>query len=576
MITFNYKNWSIVAVLLLFGVLQSVVTISHATGFDCASVTEIPNSECEALVDFYDSTNGSDWISNTGWKQTNTPCSWYGVSCDSGHISELHLDNNNLSGALSDMADLPFLQNVTLSDNQLSGGIPDFQLPLLQELQISGNPFGGTLPDFSNMANLREFRCGQCQLTGTIPDFSNMTHLRSLWLDNNQLSGTVPSFTNLTTLETLELMFNAFDNIPDISGLPGLIYLGLGYNQLTGNIPDFSHISNLEWLDLNNNQLTGSIPDFSNLPNLKNINLYSNNLTGTIPTFSASPRLESIGLGNNYLEGQFPDLSSLSSLNSLYLDNNRLRGVIPSSFCSMTLEYGSWGYNMLDIYNTDECVSFPDNDWRDTQTVPPTNIHPTAISMDEVVIQWDIIPYTGDGGYYELLMSNTAGGSYTSAGVTSSKLDNSLTVNNLTPGSTYYLVVRTFTPAHGDQKNDLTSDNSYEIVVMILDIAVNNDDVVLSWTPTSSNSFSPQRGEQEAPPATFDRYEILYSQNFYFSPDDPGVTSIISTEDSWTHVGAGIDTEHNYGYMMRGINDDLGKSEPFNRVGKFTFILTPG
>ena len=40
--------------------------------FDCAAVTEIPQSECEALVAFYVSTAGDNWTRNTGWLQTNT------------------------------------------------------------------------------------------------------------------------------------------------------------------------------------------------------------------------------------------------------------------------------------------------------------------------------------------------------------------------------------------------------------------------------------------------------------------------------------------------------------------------
>ncbi len=41
--------------------------------FDCAAVTEIPQSECEALVAFYISTDGDNWINHSGWLQTNTP-----------------------------------------------------------------------------------------------------------------------------------------------------------------------------------------------------------------------------------------------------------------------------------------------------------------------------------------------------------------------------------------------------------------------------------------------------------------------------------------------------------------------
>ncbi|MCP4127384.1 MAG: hypothetical protein GY753_10015, partial [Gammaproteobacteria bacterium] len=92
----------------------------------CTAQTEIPQAECEELVALYDATDGFNWKNNSGWKQTNTPCSWYGVSCSGGYVSGLNLDNNQLSGSIPDFANLPKLQYLYLESNQLSGEIPDF------------------------------------------------------------------------------------------------------------------------------------------------------------------------------------------------------------------------------------------------------------------------------------------------------------------------------------------------------------------------------------------------------------------------------------------------------------------
>jgi len=54
--------------------------------------SEIPVLECEALVAFYESTNGPDWSNNTGWLTSDTPCSWYGVTCTGEHVTELRLE----------------------------------------------------------------------------------------------------------------------------------------------------------------------------------------------------------------------------------------------------------------------------------------------------------------------------------------------------------------------------------------------------------------------------------------------------------------------------------------------------
>jgi len=96
---------------------------------------------------------------------TNTPCSWYGVSCENGGVTEIRLTYNQLTGAIPDFSALPNLQLLWLSGNQLTGAIPDFSaLPKLQKLELSNN-----------------------QLTGAIPDFSALTKLRYLDLRNNPI-----------------------------------------------------------------------------------------------------------------------------------------------------------------------------------------------------------------------------------------------------------------------------------------------------------------------------------------------------------------------------------------------------
>ena len=66
----------------------------------CDNVTEITRTECVALVSLYNSTNGDSWFTNTGWIDTYTPCSWYGIDCEFGHVRSIGLYGNNLSGTL--------------------------------------------------------------------------------------------------------------------------------------------------------------------------------------------------------------------------------------------------------------------------------------------------------------------------------------------------------------------------------------------------------------------------------------------------------------------------------------------
>jgi hypothetical protein len=59
--------------------------------FDCSTVGEMPSVECQALVALYEGTNGPGWMNHGGWLTTSTPCGWYGLTCDAGHVTGLDL-----------------------------------------------------------------------------------------------------------------------------------------------------------------------------------------------------------------------------------------------------------------------------------------------------------------------------------------------------------------------------------------------------------------------------------------------------------------------------------------------------
>ena len=104
--------------------------------FSCADVTEIPTTECEALVDLYDSTNGAGWTNHTNWLVTNTPSDWYEVTVESGHVVGLNLSSNNLVGSLpGGLGNLTNLRELVLWGNQLNGSIP-VELGNLVNLQL--------------------------------------------------------------------------------------------------------------------------------------------------------------------------------------------------------------------------------------------------------------------------------------------------------------------------------------------------------------------------------------------------------------------------------------------------------
>ena len=248
----------------------SQASVQSAPFTTCADVTEIPQAECEALATLYYSTNGTNWTDNTDWLATNTPCSWYGVVCDGGYVTQLNLQVNQLSGNIpAELGNLEHLTYLNLFVNQLTGTIP---------------------AELGNLTQLVLLRLDVNQLTGSIPaELGNLTQLTFLSLQLNQLSGSIPAeLGNLTQLTSLGFDYNQLSgSIPaELGNLIQLIGLGFGSNQLSGNIPaELGNLTQLTGLYLNSNQLSGSIPaELGNLTQLTGLYLNNNQLSGEFPT----------------------------------------------------------------------------------------------------------------------------------------------------------------------------------------------------------------------------------------------------------------------------------------------------
>lgn len=161
-------------------------------GYTCAKVTEIPAAECQSLASLYYWTNGFAWTTHTDWDQTNTPCTWYGITCSNGHVTAINLPNNNLVGPLTPaIGDLSELTSLKLNLNHLQGSIPPIlgQLSKLQDLYLSENHLAGSIPS----------------------ELGQLSQLRNLYLQNNSLHGLVPGQLSQLTgnLQGLDLAYNA-------------------------------------------------------------------------------------------------------------------------------------------------------------------------------------------------------------------------------------------------------------------------------------------------------------------------------------------------------------------------------
>jgi hypothetical protein len=168
------------------------------------------------------------------WNASQPVCTWTGVVCSGGRVTELHLPGDGLRGdlpvgvfgaltklavlslrynALSgplprDLASCVDLSIVNLHSNLLSGEIPAalLALPALTQLNLADNRFSGRVP----------------------PAISRNGKLEQLYLQGNLLTGTLPDVT-MPALTTLNVSFNNLTGeIPrSFSGLPVTSFLGM-------------------------------------------------------------------------------------------------------------------------------------------------------------------------------------------------------------------------------------------------------------------------------------------------------------------------------------------------------------
>ncbi|ONK81778.1 uncharacterized protein A4U43_C01F32780 [Asparagus officinalis] len=333
-------------------------------------------TDVQSLLAFRDRVIDRNGILATNWTTDTSFCSWIGVQCSRRRqrVSAIRLPGFALGGAISPhVANLSFLSELVLSNNSLTGPIPEGLD--LKSLILESNFLTGNLPStIFNITPLVNMYVGSNNLSGTLPlnsSFTALPRLRNISLSSNHLTGDIvlSAFALCPELQMLSLSENHFvGGVPDdIDSLSGLKFLYLGKNQLSGTIPaSLGNLTELTELDLDRNKLSGVIPEeLGNLHNLQYLALQFCNLSGSIPIgllncsllnfFDLSyneltghvpvgigkslPLLNWFNVGSNQLGGNLEFLDSLSgcrNLEFLQIWENKLEGALPDSIGNLS------------------------------------------------------------------------------------------------------------------------------------------------------------------------------------------------------------------------------------------------
>ncbi|XP_031093061.1 receptor-like protein EIX2 [Ipomoea triloba] len=277
-------------------------------------------------------------------------------------LEHLDLSFNFLQGEKTeDLKFLRYLRNMKILD--LSNNLFSFILSelvlgsekVIQDLNFRRNKIVGSLDGIKKFSSLRVLDITDNKLSGPLPDMSTMLSLESLFISYNQIVGNlmgsnIGHLSNLVELDVSSNLLRESINETQLSNFSKLGWLSLSDNNIklnlnTGWVPPFQlrclglrscklgpkfpswiRTQRYLWiLDISDNGISCFIPHWlSNITFLRHLTISQNFLQGILPNLASTFTV--INFSDNMLEGPVP--KNYSGAKFLSLSKNKLSGTI--------------------------------------------------------------------------------------------------------------------------------------------------------------------------------------------------------------------------------------------------------
>ncbi len=309
-----------------------------AADLDCSTANNInvPVAECEALLDFYDSTGGPDWNINTNRDTDTDICSWYGITCANiawqDRVVTINLWDraslsNNLQGVLPAwLSALTELFYFSLAPEPgLVWTLPSERSSLTKilDFQIAGTNISGELPSsWSSWTDMWEFVIVNTNISGELPsEWSTWTDISVFNIENTNISGELPSeWSTWTNIYIFNIQnTNISGELPsEWSTWTNMLIFTIENTNISGELPsEWSTWTNIQTFVIENTNISGELPsEWSTWTNIRNFRVPSNNISWMLPDSRwARWTVGGFDVQNNKIYGHIPE-SWMTYLNS--------------------------------------------------------------------------------------------------------------------------------------------------------------------------------------------------------------------------------------------------------------------